>query len=222
MGVIYKLTFSSGKSYIGQTTVLLSRRICDHRASARTGVAYPVYRAWRKYGEPVCVVLLEVEDSGALADAEIAAIRDHGTLRPQGYNVAHGGRSGMLGRTHTAQARKKISEKGRGRIVPPHVWTPQRRAQQSERMRARCVSEETRAKMREAGKRVPEEARRRTPETRKRMSAAAFCRPPNPAARAKQAATLMGRVASPETKAKMAASQRARRALEAAKAREGC
>ncbi len=37
MGFIYKLTFSSGKSYIGQTVSSVAKRVSGHEKAAETG-----------------------------------------------------------------------------------------------------------------------------------------------------------------------------------------
>jgi len=51
-GYIYKLTFASGLSYIGQTTTTIEARMGGHKYAAEHGAKFVVYNAWRKYGEP--------------------------------------------------------------------------------------------------------------------------------------------------------------------------
>lgn len=51
MGILYKLTFPNGKSYIGITTESLSRRVQRHVNYARAGKSYALSSAIRKYGE---------------------------------------------------------------------------------------------------------------------------------------------------------------------------
>lgn len=88
---LYKLTFKSGKSYIGQTTRKMITRITAHRQAARTGSLLAVHCAWRLHGEPVVNVIGEFASQEDLHAAEIAAIASHGTISPNGYNLCMGG-----------------------------------------------------------------------------------------------------------------------------------
>lgn len=91
MGLIYKLDFASGKSYIGLTTRTLVQRIAQHRKDAtRPEAAFVVHAAWAKHGEPVVSVLREAEGE-ELRQAERDAIRQFNTLSPNGYNLCIGG-----------------------------------------------------------------------------------------------------------------------------------
>lgn len=112
MHYLYKLTFSSGKCYIGQTVRKMISRITQHRQSARTGSMLPVHCAWRLYGEPSVEVIGEFEAPDQLHAAEIAAIKDHNTLSPFGYNLGHGGESVP---SKNPEVAKKISAKAKGR-----------------------------------------------------------------------------------------------------------
>lgn len=86
MGELYRLDFPNGKSYIGMTTRRTSLRISGHRQAAAKDKNTPLYNAWKKHGEPVCVVLAVVENFD-LPEAERKAINIFGTLSPGGYNV---------------------------------------------------------------------------------------------------------------------------------------
>lgn len=112
MHYLYKLTFSSGKCYIGQTVRKMISRITQHRQSVRTGSMLPVHCAWRIYGEPFVEVIGEFETSDQLHAAEIAAIKNHNTLSPFGYNLGAGGETAP---SKNSEVAKKISVKAKGR-----------------------------------------------------------------------------------------------------------
>lgn len=113
MHTLYKLTFSSGKCYIGQTTRKLKTRISQHRQSAIRGDSQlPVHCAWRKYGEPGIEVIGEHGSDEELHQAEILAIIEHGSLSPSGYNVSFGGDTAP---SKSLSVAVKIAEKAKGR-----------------------------------------------------------------------------------------------------------
>lgn len=148
MGILYKLEFANGKSYIG-ISLNPSKRFADHKRCALDGKENAVYRAWRKHGEPALKLLAVVEDRD-LAETEIRAIKAFNTLVPNGYNVAEGGSGGstlndplsaekhrakMIGNSnakglkHTAESKAKISEKSKS------FWTDERKRRNSELMK---------------------------------------------------------------------------------------
>jgi NUMOD3 motif len=90
MGTLYKLDFSSGKSYIGVTKAPLMRRIRRHRYDAKCGSDLIMHRAWRRYGDPIVTTLAIVEDR-LLLETERLAVAAFETLTPQGYNMTPGG-----------------------------------------------------------------------------------------------------------------------------------
>ena len=158
---VYKLTFSSGKSYIGQTSRKMITRITQHRQSARTGSLLAVHCAWRMYGEPVVEVLAEADSQEALHAAEIEAISRFKTMVPFGYNLSIGGDTAP---SKNAEVAAKISQKAIGRKVGDDVkimlsqkskanwgnveyrekvilaakasWTPEMRAERSRKSKA--------------------------------------------------------------------------------------
>src|SRR4030042_1793660 len=68
MGLIYKLTFSNAKIYIGMTTVSLRNRLYCHRFKSTADTPkLLVHRAWKLHGEPLAEVLAIVEKVRALA-----------------------------------------------------------------------------------------------------------------------------------------------------------
>lgn len=68
--------------------------------------------AWRVYGEPSVEVIGEFETSDQLHAAEIAAIKNHKTLSPFGYNLGAGGETAP---SKNSEVAKKISAKAKGR-----------------------------------------------------------------------------------------------------------
>lgn len=136
MGFLYRLDFSSGKSYIGVTKVSVADRLKRHRyASSRRKL--PIYSAWAKHGAPSVVTLAEV-DNADLVMVETNAIRVFSTQVPGGYNLTAGG-DGLSGFKMSAATIEKIKKAQRGRVI----------------------SEKTREKLRQAnlGKKVPDAVR---------------------------------------------------------------
>ncbi|ABT13665.1 hypothetical protein MT325_M111R [Paramecium bursaria chlorella virus MT325] len=92
MGFIYRLTFPSKKSYIGQTIRDIHKRLEEHQLSSSNCVA--VYNAIKKYGwEKVEKEWYEVpdEDLNFYEEMLVALL---GTLSPGGYNLKEGGGNG--------------------------------------------------------------------------------------------------------------------------------
>lgn len=129
MGVLYKLDFANGKSYIGITKKSVEQRFGAHANNVRSGRRSELYAAWRKYGEPSLSVLAILEDD-RLAETEIRAIDAYRTLVPNGYNMTAGGdTSPMKERSVVEKMLKtkiqngsfgKISDEGRRRISEAH------------------------------------------------------------------------------------------------------
>lgn len=137
MHTLYKLTFKSGKSYIGQTVSKMQTRFTQHRAAANRGSKLPVHCAWRAHGEPELQVIGSYDSHEELHQAEISAIASHGTLAPKGYNVGYGGETAPSKNPDVA---RKIAEKAKGR---KHLDTSPWR----EATKARWENEESREKM---------------------------------------------------------------------------
>lgn len=89
MGILYVLTFSNSKKYIGITRGTLSNRFQGHRDSYRRGTKSKLYAAWAKYGAPIPSTLAVVENDDLL-QAEVRAISMFGT-QAGGYNTTPGG-----------------------------------------------------------------------------------------------------------------------------------
>lgn len=115
MRTLYKLTFTSGKSYIGQTKRKMKTRLNQHRCSAINSKSFlAVHCAWRKYGDPVCLILGEFDSDDELHEAEILAIKEHNTLSPFGYNLSLGGDTSPSSNPDVAA---KIAAKAKGRKI---------------------------------------------------------------------------------------------------------
>ena len=102
-GVIYRLLFKSGKSYIGQT-IDLTRRIRDHSKAVKRGSLLSVHIAWRKYGVPQ-IEILGTFPRSILNAKEVYFISQYNTFN-SGYNMTIGGETSPSCNTDIA---KKIS-----------------------------------------------------------------------------------------------------------------
>lgn len=140
---LYRLDFKNGRSYIGVTVVPINQRLNKHRWSARHGGTYPVYDAWRAFGEPSMVVLAIVEERDML-DLEQRAINSYGTTFPAGYNAAgteeHGWKSGasQRGRRFSQAHKDKLAAAKRGTKVSADVRAKMSASQNERRRREGC------------------------------------------------------------------------------------
>ena len=105
MGFIYRLTFPSKKSYIGQTIRDIHKRLEEHQYASSSCVA--VYNAIQKYGwENVKIDWYECPDEDLNFDENLL-VEEMGTLAPGGYNLMEGG--GSKGRP-SEETKQKMSE----------------------------------------------------------------------------------------------------------------
>lgn len=139
MGCIYKLTFRSGKSYIGQTVRSLTTRITAHRNAASTGSTLAVHCAWREHGSPSVQVLVDSDDATDLHRMEMQLIADHGTRSPGGYNISEGGDTSP---SKSPDVAAKIALKATGR-----KWSEEKKLQMAQSMRERWKDPEYRARV---------------------------------------------------------------------------
>lgn len=114
--VIYKLTFPNGKVYIGQTYQVFEIRLKNHiwNAFNKNHSEYEKIkaRAIRKYMEITVEFLYEGDN---LDEEEIKFIKLYNsTDNTKGYNLDNGGADGWLGKTHSEESKKKISEAKKG------------------------------------------------------------------------------------------------------------
>ena len=127
MYLVYKHTSPSGKSYIGITDNY-DRRSREHRASSSGCKAF--YAAIQKYGWDNFLheVLYDHLDEVSAREKEIALICEYGSMVPYGYNLTPGGDRGpqtaeaiekrrqkAIGRLHTEETKRKMSETHTGR-----------------------------------------------------------------------------------------------------------
>ena len=212
MGILYKLTFASGKLYIGVTeSESMTRRLAQHRYKAKQGSKLPVHLAWIKHGEPEVKILQRIEGD-ALYQAEIDAIKQYGTITPNGYNLLDGGQKSPALNKDVA---KKISEATIERYKNPEERAKASLIQKnrshevrkkiSEALTGKKISESTKQKIRDfnTGKKHSEETKTKmsqshkgkkySEETLERMRIAARKRMQSPEAKAQlKAASLAG------------------------------
>lgn len=118
MGFIYKITNTkSGKMYIGETKLDDPiKRWKGHIQSINRDAGCPALRdAIKKYGEDTFkfeVLIICFDEDRFFYEKEY--IKKYNTQVPNGYNILPGGEGGgFLGKKHTSEALKKISESGK-------------------------------------------------------------------------------------------------------------
>lgn len=153
---VYELNFPNGKKYTG-ISIHPARRFREHIAEALRGSELPVHRAIRKYGsDSIRQTVLLKADRQYCQRIEVLLIEIC-----KGYNSSTGGEeSPMLGLTHTASTKKRMSDAHKG-IRQSHEWVQKRTSTQIGKRR----SDESRKRMSDGQKR-----RIRTPEELARMS----------------------------------------------------
>lgn len=207
MNQIYRLTFKSGKVYIGQTVRGMHIRLSQHRTAAKRGSKLPIHAAWRKHGEPDVEIIMECATWDELNAAEVAAIADHNSIAPNGYNMAYGGNQSS---TKNPDVAKKISVAATGRKHPP-------RPAMAEAATEMWKDPEYRGKVSAAGKAKWADPEYRAAMSEKRKAAWAKRLADGWAMPDETKAKLSARVVSDETKAKMAdaAKRRVRKPMSA-------
>jgi len=128
MGQLYKISFkTSGRAYIGISSMSADIRFKAHSHEKNN---YPIGLAFKKYGvdDAVLTILAEENDWATLCQMEIAAIAEHNTKSPNGYNITNGG-EGVVGNVCTEEQNKANSERAKIRFS-----TPEARQANSERM----------------------------------------------------------------------------------------
>ena len=161
MGELYQLFFpESGKSYIGITTKTAIWRYSIHKKMVTGKRNYPLYNAWRKYGDPSLSILAVLEND-ELAGTEIRAIRAFKTLAPNGYNLSLGGELAPSKHPLVAQkiskslTGKKLSQATKDKIGAIHkgkTLSDKHKAAISKRHKGTHLSEERKRKLVEANK----------------------------------------------------------------------
>lgn len=127
MGYIYKITNTVNKKcYIGVTTeVNPNRRWRNHKSSIRANIGCPFLQtAFKKHGEDAFKfeVLIICFDEDVFK-FENDYIVKYNSMIPNGYNAAEGGirRPTFLGKTHTEETKKILSEKSKVYNANPEV-----------------------------------------------------------------------------------------------------
>lgn len=95
MHVIYKINFSNGKVYIGQTNDFTARRN-QHLSDARKGEDYKIYRAMRKYNttkDDFEIIESDLDSQDLANEREIYWIAFYDSYH-NGYNSTPGGQAG--------------------------------------------------------------------------------------------------------------------------------
>lgn len=95
MHVIYKINFSNGKVYVGQTNDFSARRN-QHLSDARNNVDYKIYRAMRKYNttkDDFEIIESNIDSQNLANEREIYWIAFYDSYH-NGYNSTPGGQSG--------------------------------------------------------------------------------------------------------------------------------
>lgn len=133
MGYIYKITNTvNNKAYIGVTTQSNpNTRWSDHKSHNRQGNGCPfLMKAFKKYGEDAFKfeVLIICFDEDVFR-FESDYIKKYNSLSPNGYNVATGGKTNQsfLGKTHSEETKKILSEKSKAYNANPEVRERSRR-----------------------------------------------------------------------------------------------
>lgn len=174
MGILYKLTFASGKFYVGVTeSESMILRLSQHRYKAKKGSKLPVHLAWVKYGEPL-VEIIKFEYGDNLYLSEIEEIKKLNTIAPNGYNLLEGGQKSPALNKYVA---KKISISTKQRYENPQERekasynaknrTYETRKKISIALTGKILSEETKQKIRDANI-----GKKHTEETKQKMSKA--------------------------------------------------
>ena len=103
----------NGMAYVGQTTTTLKRRMNRHY---ETRCMMPIAIEIRKYGKEnfkVEILYDNVQTKEELDALEIKAMKEHGTLIPNGYNIRVGGSRAPMAES----TKKKLSKKLKGRKI---------------------------------------------------------------------------------------------------------
>jgi group I intron endonuclease len=198
---IYRIDGPRGKFYVG-SALHIPRRWIEHKRDLRRGdhANAKLQAAWNKYGES-CFVLSIIE---VVASKEMLIAREQHWLdatqaASRGYNLTPTAGS-LLGKKHTEETRRKMSEAHKGRKHGP--MSEEQKAHYSELYRGKKLSEETRARMSAA-----KTGRVFSDETRQRISDAHRGRSLSEATKQKLRLANLGKKASEETRAKMRAAQ---------------
>lgn len=147
MGELYKITHTSGRSYIGITSRTAVARFHNHKSVSKTGTGFYLSSALKKHGLDAFTVqtLAVSDDMEYLKDLEVKAIAAFNTLAPAGYNLSSGGEHPKM---HAA-TRKKLSTAMTGKSLSEEH---KRKISASVKSSAACVGARNKAHKALAGK----------------------------------------------------------------------
>lgn len=153
----------NGKAYVGLTTLSVIDRWKRHLVMSRVGSDLLFHRAIRKYGEEAwdhftLDVVSNVESAKRLERLHIRLFETFAPEHPDlGYNLTRGGDGvfgcvGNVGKACSAEKKKKISEKMKGRTISDETKKKMRAAAKSRKrpLQKRTLSAEHRRKLSEA------------------------------------------------------------------------
>ena len=186
MGYIYKITNKvNNKSYIGQTINSVNRRWIEHKRDTKSNKDdFYLHRAMRKYGvDNFSISIVEEVENKLLNERESFWINFFNTFEC-GYNLTTGGgqntkisedtkkkisentrgsRNPMYGKTHSTEARAKISKAHKGKTLTEEQKLQMSFARKGDKAYwyGKHLPEETREKLRQAniGKKHTEESK---------------------------------------------------------------
>lgn len=114
--IIYQITFPNGKSYIGQTTQSLSRRLSSHKSSYKNKdcriYGVPLYNAMRKYGwDSLEFEIITRVSEDCANEKESHYIEKYGThIKKNGYNCI----------LEQPRGKREVSEETRSKLSLAH------------------------------------------------------------------------------------------------------
>lgn len=191
IGLIYLITNkANGKQYIGQTTRTIEKRWAEHLYDAKRGIAYPICHAIRKYGADGFFVeeIAKAASLEQLNTLEPFYIECCNTLKPNGYNLASGGKNHLV----HPDTRAKISSANKG----------------NQYCKGRILSDETKAKISAANKgrsshrkgiKLSDETKAKISASKKGQIPWSKGKPMSAETRSKLSAAKMGKKGTPHT-----------------------
>lgn len=214
-GIIYRLTFPDGKSYIGMTTHTIEWRLKRHEEWARKRDG-KLQEAIRKYGmDAVHVEILAEVPREELAVSEMQAIAKHNTVWPHGLNMSDGGDGGsrLIANSEVIRIQKMKATmatkeyKKKQRRIQAQVWDEARRAARAEEVRRKWQDPEYRETQRVARTKPMQGTLKlvlsKADKEAKRMKAIR-----SPEARAKHAAAVRKYTSDPAVRLRISETQR--------------